>query len=103
MVVNLDYTLFALLLLPLLLSFLPLLFAPTSFRAIRLVGLSITFISAFLGLLTYLSFDKLIGDFQLHTELVIFSSIAIPFGLDGISISFTLLTLMVFPACLLAG
>jgi NADH-quinone oxidoreductase subunit M len=74
-------------------------------RVVRLFALCISLTALLLGLLSCLSFDKAISDFQFlyRLDLIPQYNLTLTLGADGFSMVFLLLTLFVFPVCILAG
>jgi len=73
--------------------------------AVRTFALLISLVALLIGLLSCLSFDKSISDFQFlyRLDLIPQYNLTLTLGVDGFSMVFLLLTLFIFPICILAG
>jgi NADH-quinone oxidoreductase subunit M len=72
---------------------------------IRYVALTSSLTALFFGVLSCLSFDKAAAGFQFLTTLSLISEYNLSFtlGADGLSMTFLLLTLFIFPILFLAS
>jgi NADH-quinone oxidoreductase subunit M len=77
----------------------------TSGNTVKALGLGTSLVALLIGTLSCLSFDKAAYGFQfLYTyDILPQYSLTFTLGADGLSIIFLLLTLFVFPICILAA
>jgi NADH-quinone oxidoreductase subunit M len=72
---------------------------------VRLFALLVSLAALVIGLLSCLTFDKALSDFQFlyRLNLIPQYNLTLTLGADGFSMVFLLLTLFIFPICILAG
>ena len=100
-----ENLLFLLLVLPLLGSFLLLIYPFQNKQGLKYIVLNFSCLTFILSLFTWVFFDKSVGTFQFTQKLFWIPTMSINFslGIDGISLFFVLLTTLLIPLCLLTG
>ena len=87
---------------PILSSFIVFFIPPKNINSIRFMGLFSSFLVFSLTFLPLLYFNYEYGGFQFVQETMVVG-LTLPFGIDGISIFFVILTTLLIPLCLLAS